>query len=121
MSTSFDGVLGLTLGQASGIAGIQFGELPAAQYLVVGTDGEDLAGDTGEQVRLFGSQSNAWDGSWTVIAFSVPESSREIRDMFRSRLRWRFRVDGAFIYRPLSGMVRDPRGSFRKTMILPPR
>lgn len=42
-----------------------------------------------EQVRLFGSQSNAWDGSWTVIAFSVPESSREIRDMFRSRLRWR--------------------------------
>ncbi|MFH5878040.1 PaaX family transcriptional regulator C-terminal domain-containing protein [Arthrobacter sp. NA-172] len=42
-----------------------------------------------EQVRSFGGQTSPWDGSWTVIAFSVPETSREIRDLFRSRLRWR--------------------------------
>ena len=37
-----------------GIAGIQFGELPAAQYLVVGTDGEDLAEELEENCASFG-------------------------------------------------------------------
>ncbi len=28
----------------------------------------------------------AWDGLWTVVAFSVPESRRELRHMIRTRL-----------------------------------
>jgi phenylacetic acid degradation operon negative regulatory protein len=42
-----------------------------------------------EQVSVFGEQSRQWDGNWTVIAFSIPETSRDVREMFRSRLRWR--------------------------------
>jgi phenylacetic acid degradation operon negative regulatory protein len=42
-----------------------------------------------EQVSVFGEESRHWDGSWTVIAFSVPEASRDVRELFRSRLRWR--------------------------------
>ena len=42
-----------------------------------------------EQVAVFGEQSRHWDGSWTVIAFSIPETSRDVRELFRSRLRWR--------------------------------
>jgi phenylacetic acid degradation operon negative regulatory protein len=42
-----------------------------------------------EQVSAFGGHSRHWDGSWTVIAFSIPETSRDVRDMFRARLRWR--------------------------------
>lgn len=42
-----------------------------------------------EQVSAFGEQSQHWDGSWTVIAFSIPETSRDVRELFRSRLRWR--------------------------------
>ena len=42
-----------------------------------------------EQVSVFGEQSRQWDGHWTVIAFSIPETSRDVREMFRSRLRWR--------------------------------
>jgi phenylacetic acid degradation operon negative regulatory protein len=41
------------------------------------------------QVSVFGEQSRPWDGSWTVIAFSIPETSRDVRELFRSRLRWR--------------------------------
>ncbi|WP_454699700.1 PaaX family transcriptional regulator [Arthrobacter humicola] len=42
-----------------------------------------------EQVSAFGEQSRHWDGNWTVIAFSIPETSRDVRELFRSRLRWR--------------------------------
>lgn len=42
-----------------------------------------------QQVADFGEQSRGWDGQWTVIAFSVPESSRDVRELLRSRLRWR--------------------------------
>jgi phenylacetic acid degradation operon negative regulatory protein len=40
------------------------------------------------RIVKFGTTSHAWDGSWTVVAFSIPESHRELRHMARTRLRW---------------------------------
>ncbi|MFF2346864.1 PaaX family transcriptional regulator C-terminal domain-containing protein [Pseudarthrobacter sp. NPDC058119] len=40
------------------------------------------------QIGGFGSEDRPWDGMWTVVAFTVPESSREMRELLRSRLKW---------------------------------
>ncbi len=36
----------------------------------------------------FGSRNQEWDGLWTVLAFSIPESQRALRHTARSRLKW---------------------------------
>ena len=37
----------------------------------------------------FGADDGApWDGTWLVVAFSVPEEQRDLRHLLRSRLRW---------------------------------
>ncbi|MCP2635660.1 PaaX family transcriptional regulator [Microbacterium sp. HD4P20] len=36
----------------------------------------------------FGVEEPAWDGLWTVLAFSIPESQRSTRHLARSRLKW---------------------------------
>jgi phenylacetic acid degradation operon negative regulatory protein len=36
----------------------------------------------------FGDPSRAWDRRWTVIAFTIPETARDLRETFRARLRW---------------------------------
>jgi phenylacetic acid degradation operon negative regulatory protein len=41
-----------------------------------------------QRIFQFGTACNAWDGSWTVVVFSVPESQRELRHVARTRLRW---------------------------------
>jgi phenylacetic acid degradation operon negative regulatory protein len=41
-----------------------------------------------ERIVQFGTTCNTWDGSWTVVLFSVPESQRELRTVARTRLRW---------------------------------
>lgn len=33
-------------------------------------------------------QDGKWDGSWQLVAFSVPESRRRLRDQLRTRLTW---------------------------------
>lgn len=40
------------------------------------------------QVAAFGADDAAWDGFWTVVAFTLPESERTRREALRSRLRW---------------------------------
>jgi phenylacetic acid degradation operon negative regulatory protein len=40
------------------------------------------------QVAEFGDPKVRWDHRWTAVAFSVPESEREIREAFRARLKW---------------------------------
>src|SRR4051812_4067994 len=42
-----------------------------------------------DRVFTFGTTTRTWDQQWTVIAFSVPESSRDVRELFRNHLRWR--------------------------------
>jgi phenylacetic acid degradation operon negative regulatory protein len=39
------------------------------------------------RMLTFGATAPAWDGWWTVVAFSVPEQEREVRTALRSRLR----------------------------------
>ncbi len=42
-----------------------------------------------QQVTEFGGDPSAsWDHRWTAVAFSVPETDRDIREAFRARLRW---------------------------------
>lgn len=40
--------------------------------------------------RIFGLgvAGRAWDGRWTLVTFSVPEESRSLRGVLRTRLRW---------------------------------
>jgi len=41
------------------------------------------------RILSFGTESTVpWDGTWLVLAFSVPEEQRDIRHALRSRLRW---------------------------------
>jgi phenylacetic acid degradation operon negative regulatory protein len=42
-----------------------------------------------ERIFSFGvGDVTAWDGTWLVVAFSVPEEQRDIRHTLRTRLRW---------------------------------
>jgi phenylacetic acid degradation operon negative regulatory protein len=36
----------------------------------------------------FGRDSEPWDGMWSLLAFSVPEENRAVRDALRKQLRW---------------------------------
>ena len=39
-------------------------------------------------VNFGAHDERAWDGRWTVVAFSVPEAQRQLRHTVRARLRW---------------------------------
>jgi phenylacetic acid degradation operon negative regulatory protein len=41
-----------------------------------------------QHILGFGGARHAWDGNWTVVAFSVPEDQRQARPILRTRLRW---------------------------------
>ena len=36
----------------------------------------------------FGRASRCWDGTWSLLAFSIPEHNRSVRDALRKQLRW---------------------------------
>ena len=38
--------------------------------------------------RFSFSPTQAWDGQWTVVIYSVPEEQRELRDALRDSLKW---------------------------------
>jgi phenylacetic acid degradation operon negative regulatory protein len=39
--------------------------------------------------RIFADEEGpAWDGTWTLVAFSVPSEDNEVRRLLRARLRW---------------------------------
>ncbi|HMK12650.1 MAG TPA: PaaX family transcriptional regulator C-terminal domain-containing protein, partial [Acidimicrobiales bacterium] len=40
------------------------------------------------RITAFGVADRPWDGSWTVVIFSVPEEQRDVRHVLRTRLRW---------------------------------
>lgn len=44
--------------------------------------------DGGRQIFSFGQTSRPWDGLWSLVAFSIPESQRAARDSLRKQLRW---------------------------------
>ena len=48
-----------------------------------------LLQDTARRIVAFGTQeARPWDGAWTIVAFSVPETQRQLRRTIRTRLRW---------------------------------
>lgn len=44
--------------------------------------------DGARRIFSFGQHPWAWDGMWSVVAFSIPEESRQLRYVLRDRLRW---------------------------------
>src|SRR5579863_4063069 len=47
-----------------------------------------LLRETSRRIVAFGTQqAAAWDGVWTIVAFSVPETQRQLRHSIRSSLR----------------------------------
>ncbi|WP_246122739.1 PaaX family transcriptional regulator [Actinoallomurus bryophytorum] len=56
-----------------------FGLTPRSEEILV--DGE-------RRVWRYGAVNTDWDGRWTVLAFSMPESWQRVRHDLRSRLTW---------------------------------
>ena len=44
--------------------------------------------DGARRIFSFGADAAAWDGMWSLIAFSIPEHNRAARDELRKALRW---------------------------------
>jgi phenylacetic acid degradation operon negative regulatory protein len=48
-----------------------------------------LLRETLKRILAFGTQqATPWDGAWTIVAFSVPETQRQLRHAIRSGLGW---------------------------------
>jgi phenylacetic acid degradation operon negative regulatory protein len=48
-----------------------------------------LVRDTLDRIATFGMPDpRPWDGLWTIVAFSVPESQRQLRHSIRTNLHW---------------------------------
>jgi phenylacetic acid degradation operon negative regulatory protein len=41
-----------------------------------------------QRIFAFGTRAQPWDGSWTMVAFSLPEGRRDRRHVLRVRLGW---------------------------------
>lgn len=50
---------------------------------------EEVMRNARERIFSFGlPQDHAWDGSWLMVTFSVPQELRDVRHILRKRLRW---------------------------------
>jgi phenylacetic acid degradation operon negative regulatory protein len=49
---------------------------------------ERVLNDGFARITGFGVEDRPWDGSWSVVIFSVPEDQRDVRHVLRTRLRW---------------------------------
>ena len=52
------------------------------------TAGRELLEQGTERIYGFGRSVPTWDGSWLVLAVSVPETQRQLRHRLRTRLTW---------------------------------
>ncbi len=48
----------------------------------------DVLDDGARRIFSFGKGGAAWDGMWSLVAFSIPEQHRSARDELRKALRW---------------------------------
>jgi phenylacetic acid degradation operon negative regulatory protein len=48
----------------------------------------DVLAEGTRRIFAFGAPVPPWDGTWTVVAFSLPEPRRDLRHVLRTRLRW---------------------------------
>ncbi len=44
--------------------------------------------DGARRIFSFGAVTQPWDGTWSLVAFSIPEDNRAARDALRKQLRW---------------------------------
>ena len=51
-------------------------------------NGLGLLDEGAKRIFAFGGASSPWDGTWSVVAFSVAEADRDRRHLLRTRLRW---------------------------------
>jgi phenylacetic acid degradation operon negative regulatory protein len=49
---------------------------------------QEIVDEESAWLESFGRIQYEWDGLWSVLAFSIPESQRAARHLSRSRLRW---------------------------------
>ena len=48
-----------------------------------------LLRETLKRIVAFGTrEARPWDGAWTIVCFSVPETQRDVRHAIRATLRW---------------------------------
>lgn len=50
--------------------------------------GQDVMRRGAVRLASFGAADDDWDGRWSLVAFSVPEANRSVREALRTRLRW---------------------------------
>ncbi len=48
----------------------------------------ELLREGARHILGFAARDRQWDGTWTVVAFSVPEKHRNLRHVLRTRLHW---------------------------------
>ncbi len=48
----------------------------------------DVLDDGARRIFSFGASRAPWDGMWSLVAFSIPEDHRAVRDELRKALRW---------------------------------
>ena len=48
----------------------------------------DVLDDGARRIFSFGARGAPWDGMWSLVAFSIPEDHRAVRDELRKALRW---------------------------------
>lgn len=71
--------------------------------------GERLLTDGTERIYGFGGPVGDWDGRWLVVLATVPETSRRLRHLLRTRLAW----NGLGNLSPACGSARTPSASRR--------
>ena len=64
----------------------------------------DVLDDGARRIFSFGAAAASWDGIWSLVAFSIPEDNRALRDDLRKALRW---LGFAPLYDGLWGAPRD--------------
>jgi phenylacetic acid degradation operon negative regulatory protein len=57
-------------------------------YVQLSARAADVLDDGARRIFSFGSRPAAWDGMWSLVAFSIPEEHRAARDELRKALRW---------------------------------
>lgn len=57
-------------------------------YFEVSARAATMLAEAAERVWREGAVNRGWDGNWTLLGFSLPESRRADRHLLRSRLTW---------------------------------
>jgi DNA-binding transcriptional regulator PaaX/predicted TIM-barrel fold metal-dependent hydrolase len=57
-------------------------------YVRLSARAADVLDDGARRIFSFGANGSPWDGQWSLVAFSIPEDHRAVRDELRKMLRW---------------------------------